>query len=335
MVAVGLASYSAYLWHQPILAMMRTEGGEIGDYRRLALFLLLTAMASVLSYFLVEMPFRRKLIPVRVQQMVFLALSIGLVTFGIAGNRSLGFESWKLAQVAPDRRQMYIDRDEAVTARNAERDRIVAIQGEVGEARNVVLGDSMGSDLLLALDSAGAEARLVPIDGNCLRDLVAGKRACGIELDDILGQLHEGQTVWLAWVYVRERTEDEIGEIYRRLTAAGIETRVLGGFMFQDISNRSFRFMRGNRPMMDINREYFSRLDPRNERNDKMRAMVGEEAYVDKMAYFCSAEATSCAMYLAPDEPLFIDQLHMTKAGIAYLGRKLRANEPALAHLSE
>lgn len=57
-VWIGLGSYSAYLWHQPVLAFARVGGPSLGRIP-LPILLLLIAVLSVLSWRYVEQPFRR------------------------------------------------------------------------------------------------------------------------------------------------------------------------------------------------------------------------------------------------------------------------------------
>ena len=60
LVATGLISYSAYLWHQPVLAFARTISlNELTGWARAALLLLSLALAW-LTWRLVETPFRRR-----------------------------------------------------------------------------------------------------------------------------------------------------------------------------------------------------------------------------------------------------------------------------------
>jgi len=59
-VWVGLVSYSAYLWHFPIFAFSRIEQGSLSNYDKLEL-ITGTAIISILGYFLIEKPFRKKI----------------------------------------------------------------------------------------------------------------------------------------------------------------------------------------------------------------------------------------------------------------------------------
>ncbi len=92
-VAIGLISYSAYLWHQPIFAFARyrclTEPG-------LPMMLALSCGSLVLAYFswrFVEQPFRRKglISRTRIFKFVIIASAV-FITFGTAGLSYNGFQ---------------------------------------------------------------------------------------------------------------------------------------------------------------------------------------------------------------------------------------------------
>lgn len=67
--AVGLASFSVFLWHEPLLHWLRERGatsaGADGFVGNLALVVVLTGVASALTYHLVERPALRLRRPVR------------------------------------------------------------------------------------------------------------------------------------------------------------------------------------------------------------------------------------------------------------------------------
>jgi peptidoglycan/LPS O-acetylase OafA/YrhL len=92
-VGVGLISYSAYLWHQPLFAFARQRSTVEPSY---TVFLVLSVIAFVLAYFswrFVEAPFRRKKIP---RFKVFLFAGVGsilMIAIGLYGNYKDGFIS--------------------------------------------------------------------------------------------------------------------------------------------------------------------------------------------------------------------------------------------------
>lgn len=73
LVAIGLISYGAYLWHQPVLAFYRLTN-FVHDPVMLSLMLLISLMLAAFSYWLVEQPVRYSLLKKR-PVALFLALS--------------------------------------------------------------------------------------------------------------------------------------------------------------------------------------------------------------------------------------------------------------------
>lgn len=60
MVSIGLMSYSAYLWHQPIFAFARYRSPNQLDQSLIVGLILLTASVAYLSWRYIEAPFRKK-----------------------------------------------------------------------------------------------------------------------------------------------------------------------------------------------------------------------------------------------------------------------------------
>lgn len=87
LVAIGLISYSAYLWHQPVLAFYKLTH-YVHDPIMMGVMLLISLMLAAFSYWLVEQPVRFSLLKKRSATM-FLMLSVGLLTvmaaLGLAG----------------------------------------------------------------------------------------------------------------------------------------------------------------------------------------------------------------------------------------------------------
>ncbi len=90
LVGIGLISYSAYLWHYPLFAFARISDSEPEWWDKL-IWIAATFVLSVVSYFAIEKPFRKKLsgrifYPVIVIAFVLIALMQGMVL------RSNGYE---------------------------------------------------------------------------------------------------------------------------------------------------------------------------------------------------------------------------------------------------
>lgn len=90
-VGVGLISYSAYLWHQPLFAFARQKGFSHSDT---GFFFFLSVVSLILAFFswkLIEMPFRNKRVIGRKSIFLFaLVGSIFFVALGFYGHKKNG-----------------------------------------------------------------------------------------------------------------------------------------------------------------------------------------------------------------------------------------------------
>lgn len=93
LVGIGLISYSAYLWHQPMLAFARNESLTKPDHLTLIILAVLSLPLAYLSWRYVEKPFRNKNVVGRktvfvfsvVGTLIFMAIGVlGVVTNGFA-----------------------------------------------------------------------------------------------------------------------------------------------------------------------------------------------------------------------------------------------------------
>ncbi|MEH6587167.1 MAG: acyltransferase family protein [Halioglobus sp.] len=93
LVHIGLISYSAYLIHQPVFAFMRHYSLSTPDQTVFLLFGFVSLILAHLSWRYVEKPFRNsRVIGRRGVFVFFFAGSAVLVSFGLAGNLSNGYE---------------------------------------------------------------------------------------------------------------------------------------------------------------------------------------------------------------------------------------------------
>jgi len=109
LVAVGLISYSAYLWHQPLLAFARQARPEGLATWSLAAISVLSLGVAYGSWRFVEQPFRRPGVVSR-RQVLGLALtgSLAFAVLGVAGTRTDGFAEAYMAHVlSDDEREFY------------------------------------------------------------------------------------------------------------------------------------------------------------------------------------------------------------------------------------
>jgi hypothetical protein len=154
LVGVGLLSYSAYLWHQPLFVFARYAGlGKPTSAVMLGLSLLAVVLAYATWQF-VERPFRdRKIVNRKKLVGTLLVATIVLTSFGIAGTASSGFRDLKvtardakiLASAVPSPLR------DSCHYRDAARHPLVPCEYNLLPATWAVLGDSHAVELSFAL----------------------------------------------------------------------------------------------------------------------------------------------------------------------------------------
>lgn len=96
-VSVGLISYSAYLWHFPIFAFGRISTSTPSNYDKLE-WIALTFVLSIISYFIVEKPFRnRKLINTKVLWSMIIIALLAVCAMAAAAISNAGYKG-RIAQ---------------------------------------------------------------------------------------------------------------------------------------------------------------------------------------------------------------------------------------------
>lgn len=166
-VGIGLVSYSAYLWHQPIFAFARYSNMVMLSNISL---LLLSLTAFVLAYFswrFIEIPFRNKKIFKR-RQIVYYSISgiVFIVIFGLLGNFTNGFKEIRSngrnnALLAQFDKPSLFNRcftDISILQRSQVEDKDVCLIGDLTSKPSFVLyGDSHAISLSSAFDAAARE----------------------------------------------------------------------------------------------------------------------------------------------------------------------------------
>ena len=83
LVGIGLISYSAYLWHQPLLAFARINNSDGPSTHLITILLIISFVLAFFSWKFIEQPFRDKKIISR--SVIFTFSIIGILVFSIIG----------------------------------------------------------------------------------------------------------------------------------------------------------------------------------------------------------------------------------------------------------
>ncbi len=338
LVGIGLISYSAYLWHQPLLAFARHRSmSEPSIGVLVCLVLLALALASV-TWKYIEMPCRNRqglTRPVLVSVLGVLATT--LIGLGFVGYSTKGF----VERYGPEDRQLAgFDWQEA--GRYVERrfdERLLAEFTESARKKVLVIGDSYAQDFVntvyesdlsmqmqLSTYALGAECGNLFVD----RDLTAHIR----EVDrprclkagwytnpTLQRRMREADVIvlassWSAWV--ADLLPDSLANI--RQYSHG-QIIVMGRKNFGQVQLKELLHLTPAQrlSLQNMLSEEHVRV------NQLMRQTLPPQMFLDLSNLVCVGEA-SCPLFTDRGALISYDGGHLTKEGAAYVGRKLSAH---------
>ena len=358
LVGLGLISYSAYLWHQPLFAF--TKHALLADLPTdLAIVLCaVTIVLACLSWRYVEQPFRdRSLIS---RGMVFALSAAGMAAFvglGFIGYRmSDQITQVRLRSVDPARRSQFRTRESLVADRNAFVAQFLPEAGKDFSANTatkkiLILGDSVSEDLYSALMVnselfPGIEFRRLMLDEPCMRaaaHLVAkgelpaaiDEKTCRVALE----RLRDGPLLQAADVivlcsnwprYITHSTHEGGIELAEALAARGRQVRIVGLMSIQEASSTAFLAIKNGLTVEQANGVAYhtvqrSKIEKPNADARGVASRFDNVRYLDKEAVFCDDETNRTLLYDADGQMLFADNFHLTTLGGRYFGRQIAA----------
>jgi peptidoglycan/LPS O-acetylase OafA/YrhL len=333
LVGIGLISYSAYLWHQPLFAFARHISKPSPS-----LLLSLVALAFTCAYIswkYVEQPFRNKYLIKRPFLFSLLGASTVIsIGIGLMGYSTGGF----LDRYSPDDRELaglnFREAGLYVHSRFMNR-----LSGEFDDSRRrkvLIIGDSYAEDLVNAVYEGGLSAHLQIVThvmdsvcGNLFveMDLTANIRevdrprcleAGWYKNQNLQRLMREADAIWVAsswrW-WVAELLPESIQNIKKNSKG---NVAVFGGKNFGKFTMKEL-----------LNTPPLRRQEIRNIMPDEhlkinrfMRNSLPKDIFVDVSSMFCEEEPF-CPLFTEQGELLTYDSVHLTKHGARYLGRKL------------
>ncbi len=358
LVGLGLISYSAYLWHQPLFAF--TKHALLADLPTdLAIVLCaVTIVLACLSWRYVEQPFRDRS---RISRGTVFALSaIGMAAFvvlGFIGHRmSDRITQVRLRSVEPALRSQFRTRESLVADRNAFVARFLPEAGkdfstQPTTKKVLILGDSVSEDLYSALMVnselfPGIEFRRLMLDEPCMQaaaQLVAkgelpesiDEKTCRVALerlrDGLLLQAADVIVLCSNWPrYITHSTHEGGIALAEALAAQGREVRIVGLMSIQEASSTAFLAIKNGLTVEQANAVAYhtvqrSKIDKPNDDARGVAERFANVRYLDKYAAFCDDETKSMLLYDADGKMVFADNFHLTTVGGEYFGGQIAA----------
>jgi peptidoglycan/LPS O-acetylase OafA/YrhL len=347
-VGIGLISYSAYLWHQPLYAFARLRSA---DEPSKFLFAVLAAVAIVLAYFswkYVETPIRNRQGINRKQVCVYGALcTVAFMAFGVLGSITDGF-SYRYTQSDRHLAELQFSHAGKYVKKRFDELRMKDFDPSDNRIKVLIVGDSHAQDLVNALYEAGFTARIQlstrHIDKNCGNLFLerssfiskvdkAGLRSCnntGLFEDEKFRTLMlEADEIWFnsSWQYWQAELLPRSVDNVKSFVGKNITVRVFGGKTFgnyriKDLLSKS----------EDERYAIKSRISQENiETNALMGRTLSSGVFVDVQRLLCGEDAHVCSLFSLSHELISHDGGHLTVDGAKYLGDRL-SQHPSLNH---
>jgi peptidoglycan/LPS O-acetylase OafA/YrhL len=344
-VGIGLVSYSAYLWHQPLFAFARHRSSDNAS-PLLLLSLSVGAIAlAYLSWRFVEQPFRKKGVISRKKVFSFAVVgSLAFIAFGAAGHLSNGFllrfdaSDQYLAAISKPESGKYVEHR---FARLKERSFDISDK----RLKVLVIGDSFGQDLVNAVYESDLikyvqiSAHQIPVGcGNLylkidFTDRIAASelrrcRQIGWYADASLRKLiKQADSVWLvsAWrPWQAELLRQSVENIENDF---GKDVLVFGRKNFGQINVRQLLSVPAAQRL-----DVANPLDPQHlQTNRLMISSLDPRQFVNVSKIFCG-DSDSCRIFDRNGRLYSYDGNHLTEDGARFFGARLM-QEPDILSL--
>ena len=244
MVGIGLISYSAYLWHQPLLAFTRIRFGELQSILIMGMLSVCSLFLAYLSWKYIEIPFRKKANISRLKVFFVSSVGIGLfIIMGVVGHIKEGFPNRYDNNSRFQAAQKKLIRNSGLSTQC---DKKFVNGGECAtsvEPEILVWGDSYAMHLVSGILSSNRNVRLqqatvsqcTPIIGYALATATHGAKNCIAFNDDVYEYLSISKIKYVvlaspfAQLYENRNMVDAKGRLYRNgaeITMQGLVTLV-------------------------------------------------------------------------------------------------------------
>ena len=346
MVGIGLISFSAYLWHQPLFAFARITSIGPPPVWLMGLLALASLGLAAVSWRYVEQPFRgspARVLPTRSSVLaVSIAGIVGFFALGFYGHEQEGFPDRKVVRTLQepmiDARYERFRTWDVLDGVTPARFDLAQFTGAPDTTRLLLLGDSHSKGLFNAFYQnphlfPGLEVRRIAIDFACYAE--PEDRDCIAEMMREAEALVSGAThVAFAARWHRPGRLPVLDTLPDWLKARGIPVVLIGmtaeydregPVIIADIA-RDIGFDGTGFPVERANAEFFAEQSAfARDTNAAMAELARERnlPFLDRRALICDDIAQLCTGVTPDGKAVTYDYGHWTLAGSAYFGQRI------------
>lgn len=337
-VGVGLISYSAYLWHQPLLAFARYIGGEGLNSQLLIPVMLFVFPLAYFTWKYVEIPFRDKTQFSRKEIFVYGGcLSLLFIFFGIVGHLSNGFlfryplDDQYLAALRKSDQGRYVESRfnqlSMIDFDGADKRKKVLVIGDsfAQDLVNAVYESEMSSQIQLSTRHISAWCGNLFIERSSFASHIERKmaRTCAnsglFEDEKLRGLMSSADEIWFAssWMFWQaELISDSVSNVKKYFAKP---VKVFGKKNFGKVDIKlllsqpvDIRLASKGNVEVDIIRT-----------NALLKSSLQPDSYIDTARLMCGDIVDTCAQFDESGYLISYDGNHLTKFGAKYFGVNL------------
>lgn len=340
LVSIGLISYSFYLWHFPLLALNRVKSAPLSNLDKFET-VLLSIFLAILTYFLIERPFRNfKIIKTRLFFSIIIIsffsilflVSLGILTNGFPKRYSKELVNIINFDIGKDKKNFknycFIERKDIKKT-----DPFKNCKDKISfEKENILLwGDSLAAHLIPGIQKTlGNNFNLfVRTSAGCL-PIIDDNTVCRKINNKIYNELKfkEFDFVILAGSW-EDYNLEQIDKTLLKLKNTSFKRIILVGpsnKWSKPLKNLIIKFYRTNRNIPeflgDKRIDYFFNLDE----NFEKISLKHDIMYISPMNSFCSKEQLKCRVKVSKENDILThwDENHYTKDASIYLINKYK-----------
>ena len=342
MLWIGLISYSAYLWHQPILSFLRIyhRGAEFTLVDYLIYFIFTFGLAH-LSYKFVENPFRKtkaKTIIVFAAAAFFLGC---FVVMGFIGNKTDGFLHQKIYNSSSINKDAFFDplkeKNDYITLLDKHTPDLLNLSFDNSKRKIVIIGDSVGRDLGTALSEHQSmfindQFKLVFFNNTCLYKYRSGADTCDLELSKSYQAIETADLVLVSFLWRKDQDLTLITNLFKKIKSFNPKVRILGAASFIDMASVSYDISRESSRLSqsEINKIVYSSRRIKFEEGNQMAQVLAQRfgfEFYDRKKLYCDDAKKECEIILLNQGSLMWDNAHLTRLGMRFTANKIASSE--------